>query len=181
MVMRFRLRGAASRGLLATVTAGVIAGVAACGSVAAGPGSHPAAAASGSPAPATAPLCANTAHLDRVVVTLHPGLPQTHARQLLPRGITVSDPARVQALAAALCRLPAMPQTPVNCPMDTGGGYRLAFAAGGRAYPPVTVETSGCRSVSGLGPVRLASGPVSATLHKELGGGGGATAVPTAS
>ena len=183
MMTRIRLAGTTSRGLLVTVMAVLVTGVAACASVTAGPGSHAAPAASGSPASAAAPLCANAAHLDRVVVTLHPGLPQSHLHQVMPRGITISDPARVRAIAAALCGLPAMTHTPVNCPMDTGGGYRLAFSAAGRTFPPVVIEATGCRSVSGLGPVRVTSGPFWTTLHKELGtsGGGGATAVPAAS
>lgn len=180
---RIRLAAGLSRGLLVTATAVVLTGVAACGSVATGSGSHPAPAASGSPAPAAAPLCANTAHLDRVVVTLRPGLPGSRVHELLPGGITVTDPARVRAVAHALCGLPAMPHGLVNCPLDTGGGYRLFFSAAGRTFPPVNVEATGCRTVSGVGPVRTATGSFWTTLRKELGVHSGSvpTPVPTAS
>jgi hypothetical protein len=181
MMTRIRLTAGLSRGLLVAATGGLLAGVAACGSTATGSGSHPAT--SGSPASATAPLCANAAHLDRVVVTLRPGLPGSRVHQLQPGGVTVTDPARVRAVASALCGLPRMPHGVVNCPLDTGGGYRLFFSAGGRTFPPVMVEATGCRSVTGLGPVRTASGSFWTTLHKELGvrSSPPATAVPTAS
>jgi hypothetical protein len=46
-----------------------------------------------------------------------------------PGGITISDAARVRALAVALCALPPMPAG-LRCEAATGGAFRLTFAAG---------------------------------------------------
>jgi len=89
---------------------------------------------------------------------------------VLPRGITIGEPGPVRGLAAALCRLPAMPRGPVNCPAQFRGSLRLAFAVGRRPFPPVTVQVSGCRAVTGLGPARTASSAAFwRTLGKDLG------------
>jgi hypothetical protein len=42
----------------------------------------------------------------------------------------------------------------VNCPADFGGAFRLEFAAGRRGFSPVSVQGSGCRIVTGVGPSR---------------------------
>ncbi len=161
MVRQSRPRGT-TLGLL--IVAGLVAGLAACGG--ARTGARPAAA-----------LCAGTAHPDRLVVSLIAPLPQSHFRLVLPRGITVRDPARVRAVASALCELPRMPHGPIACPADFGGGYRFAFSAGSRAFPPVTARASGCRSVSGLGPELRATPKFWRVLHAELGASQGATRV----
>jgi hypothetical protein len=59
-----------------------------------------------------------------------------------------------------------MPRGPVNCPPPFSGSLRLAFAAGGHPFPPVTVQVSGCRVVTGLGPAQAAS---SAAFWRTLG------------
>src|SRR5215470_15366685 len=147
----------AGRWVLAVTAVGAVIVLAACGSTAAGGAGHPASAATGhSTGPAAAasasagvPLCAAAQKVDRVVATL----PAGHLRQLLPRGITVTDASQVRALAAALCALPPMPQG-LQCPADFGGMFRLVFAAGGRDFQPVRVQQSGCRAVLGIGPAR---------------------------
>jgi hypothetical protein len=193
MATRTRRPGALSQALLATAVVGVMAVVAACGSVRAGAGSHPGTAA-GSPAAsagsasasagsgAAVPLCMNAAQLDRMVVSLGSGFMQGHGRVAQPAGITITDPARVRAVAAALCRLPMMGPAHMLCPEIHGGLYRLTFSAAGRMFPPVTVEAAGCRRpVYGLGPARLASGPFLDLLRRELGPGPDvATRVPIA-
>ena len=89
---------------------------------------------------------------------------------VLPRGITIGEPGPVRGLAAALCGLPALPRGPVNCPAQFRDALRLAFAAGRRPFPPVTVQVSGCRAVTGLGPARTAfSATFWRTLGKDLG------------
>ncbi len=167
-----------SRGLLAAVTVGIMTGAAACGGVVAGSNGHPAAA-SGSAAPGAVPLCANTANPDRLVVSLSSGIPTSHVHEVLPAGLTISDPGRVRAVAAALCGLPAMPHTQVQCPADFGSGYRLAFSAAGRPFPLVVVKTTGCRSVSGLGPARTTSGSFWSLLRREIGTSRGAGGSPS--
>ena len=167
--MRIPPEGPVSRVLLAMITAGILTGVAACGSVVAGSGSHPAAAASGSSASAAAPLCANKAHLDRMEVSLNVGRGLSHIHQPLPVGVTISDPARVQAVAGALCGLPAMTHTQIRCPADFGGSYRLVFSTSGQTFPPVVIRATGCRAVTGLGPARTTSGSFWSLLRKNLG------------
>jgi hypothetical protein len=183
MMTRSQRPGTLRRALLATMVAGALAGLAACGAVTGGsPGSPstgaggstatsaaPAPAASGSVPASAAPLCANVSHLDTLVVSLARVLARSHLPTALPAGVTIRDPARVRAVAAALCALPAVAPGAVNCPADFGGSYRLVFAAGGRAYPPVLLRASGCRTVSGLGPARDTSVAFWILLARELG------------
>jgi hypothetical protein len=65
-----------------------------------------------------------------------------------------------------------MPRTALMCPLQFGAGsLRLAFAAGGRPFSPVVVQVSGCRVVTGLGPVRRASSAAFwRTIDEDLGG-----------
>jgi hypothetical protein len=181
--------GVAARSALALIAAGALIGLTACGASAGasgstGPGSAgttgstgaasagarssagPSAAASAS---AGVPLCAAAGKVDRVVA-IPPG---SHARALLPGGITIRDAARVRALAAALCALPPMPPG-LRCEAATRGAFRLTFAAGDQGFRPVGVQLSGCRSVTGLGPARSWSqsprfGPL---LTRTVGGVG---------
>jgi hypothetical protein len=169
--------GVAARGALALIAAGVLIGLTACGSSTVAGAAHPASAGAGGstgPAPgvtasAGVPLCAAAGKVDRVVAT--PG--GSHVRALLPGGITISDAARVRALAAALCALPPMPAG-LHCEAATGGAFRLTFAAGNQGFRPVGVQLTGCRSVTGLGPARSWSqspqfGPL---LTRTVGGAG---------
>jgi hypothetical protein len=181
MMTRSQRRGAMRRGLLATMVAGALAGVAACGNVTAGSPSTgassstaastalPTPATSGSVPAAAAPVCANVSRLDTLVVSLTRVLERSRMPLVLPAGFTLRDPAKVQAIAAALCALPAAPSAPLGCPADFGGTYRLVFGAGGQAYPPVLVRATGCRTVSGLGPVRTTTGAFWVLLATELG------------
>jgi hypothetical protein len=73
--------------------------------------------------------------------------------------ITVTRPDEVRGLARALCALPAMPRVPLFCPMEFPGSYQFYFTAGGLRLPVVVVQESGCRAVTGLGPVRRADQP----------------------
>jgi hypothetical protein len=76
----------------------------------------------------------------------------------LPDQVTVTGPARAQAVARALCALPPMPRGMVHCPaLLVGTTYLLRFTAGGRRLPPVTIEATGCEVVTGVGPARWAA------------------------
>jgi hypothetical protein len=152
----------AARGMLAVISVGALIGLAACGSTTAGGAGHPAPSGAGrtkepaavASASAGVPLCAAAGRVDRVVVSLVPALPAS-GREPFPGGITVSNPPRVRALAAGLCALPLMRHGPLlSCPADFGGAFRLVFAAGRRGFPPVAVQGSGCRIVTGVGPAR---------------------------
>jgi hypothetical protein len=149
---------AAARSVLAVIAVGAVFVLAACGSTAAGGAGTSASAGAGhstgaagvAGASAGAPLCAAAPTVDRVVASL----PAGHLREILPRGITITDAPRVRALAAALCALPPMPAGLQQCPAEFGGVFQLVFAAGGRAFHPVRIQLSGCRAVAGIGPTR---------------------------
>jgi hypothetical protein len=64
----------------------------------------------------------------------------------------------VHALAQAICGLPKFPTEPINCPALYAGSYQLTFTSDGRKLPPVVIQESGCRTVTGAGPVRWADG-----------------------
>jgi hypothetical protein len=148
---------AAGRIMLAAIAASVAAVLAACGSASAGgPGgghhsgnSHP-----GSRAVPGVRLCQEIPRLTRVQISRASGMSTANFHEVLPAGITISDPAKAQALARVLCSLPPMPSGSVNCPADFGGGLRFGFATTSRGFPPVTVHLTGCRTVTGLGPAR---------------------------
>lgn len=146
-------RHAASNAVLGGVAASLVLGLAACGSAVAGAGGqsgHPAAASSpgaaGRPVPA---LCANLDKLTRLVVGRTIGM--THVREIQPGGVTITSPHAVRTVAATLCALPRMPRGPMACPAILGGSYRFWFVAGKRPFPPITVQATGCRIVTGLG------------------------------
>jgi hypothetical protein len=137
----------------ATGTAVLVAAVfvlAACGSAVSGrdPGlSRPASAADST-------LCGSVASLDRLVVERSDAFPQNHMRFTFPAEVTVTDATPVRAAARALCALPKMPSGTFHCPADLGIVYHLAFSVGGRAFPTVKLEATGCQRVHGLGAVR---------------------------
>ena len=143
----------AARGVRGLIAVTALMGLAACGSVSAGSAGHPASAsASSSSAPAAAAgtpaggtLCADRTSADRVVVS----------RAASPRQVTLTGATQVQAMVAALCALPPMPAGQ-HC--AAAGSVRLVFAAGQQSFPPVTVQESGCRSVTGMGAARWWSG-----------------------
>lgn len=141
----------AARGVQSLTVVTVLMGLAACGSVPAGGAGHQApASASSSKAPAAAAgtmaggsLCADGRSADRVVVS----------RTAPPRQVTLRGATQVQAMVAALCALPPMPAGQ-HCPPVFPGSVRLVFAAGEQSFPPVTVQESGCRGVTGMGATR---------------------------
>jgi hypothetical protein len=174
MVLRVRQLGAASRAALATAAVGAFITLAACGSqVTVGQSASTdglgAAPTPGSKAVAGAALCRDIPQLTSVVVTHTKGF-RAQKGSILPRGMTIVEPRLVRSLAAALCGLPKMPPGLMTCAAGFGGSLRFGFAAGGRRFPPVTVQASGCRVVIGLGPARAArSTAFWHTLSEDLG------------
>jgi hypothetical protein len=172
--------GTARHTALAGIAAGLMIGLAACGTTVAGTGTAasggtaangPAAgaAASAQPSPsgvnpggvmagpgpsADVPLCRAIPQLTRMVFMRSAKPPNLHVREVLPAGFPIKDKVTVHRLAALLCALPVLPAGRMMCPNDIGASYRLFFAAGSRSFPVVTVEVSGCRVVRGLGPPR---------------------------
>ncbi len=189
----------AARGVRGMIAVTALLGLAACGSVSAGSAGHPASAsaasasassasaasasaasasassasaASASASSASAPaaaagtlaagsLCTGRQSADRVVVS----------RTAAPRRVTLTGAIQVQAMAAALCALPPLPAGQ-HCPAASAASLRLLFAAGAQSFPAVTVQESGCRSVTGLGATRWWSGsaPLSVLLDEAVGG-----------
>jgi hypothetical protein len=170
MVRRILPRGAASRARPAALAFGALIVLAACGSQQAPANSVGATGAiPGGRASAHVALCKDIQSLTRVVITRTTSLRETQPGQVLPRGITLNEPAVVRHLATTLCGLPKARTGPVSCPADFGGSFRLAFAADGRAFPAVTVQTSGCLTVTGLGPPRRIPTATLRTLGMALG------------
>jgi hypothetical protein len=167
--------GTAGRMTLGGIAASLVIGLAACGNAVAGAES-PAKPAAATPAatepaagqinpggpmvPATVMsgvvLCGEIPRLTRMVFTRATAWPPNakQARRALPGGTTIRDAATVRRIATLLCTLPAVKAGLMSCPIATGGSYRLYFAAPGRPIPTVGIQLSGCRTVTGLGPVR---------------------------
>ena len=175
----------AARGVLGLIAVTALMGSAACGSVSAGstgpsagpsagpspgqtPGASTGASSSGAPAaaagaPAGGSLCAAGRSADRVVLS----------RTAPQRQVTLSGATQVQAMVAALCALPALPPGQ-DCPASSAGSVRLVFAAGEQNFPPVSVQESGCRGVTGVGATRSwsASSAFGRLLSEAVGGVG---------
>jgi len=184
--------GAARQAALCGIAASLMIGLAACGNTVAGPGTTGSGAASpGNPAagaratpqpsasgvnpggtmipartPAQVAMCRQIPKLTRVVFTLSARPANLHAREVLPRGFTIRDPASVQRLATLLCALPRVPAGTLMCPNMMGASYRMFFLAGDRAFPQIVVGMSGCRVVTGLGAAR--SWSASTALEQAL-------------
>ena len=105
-------------------------------------------------APAAATVCAHAGGVNRLTIGRVNFFPQNHEYFSFPAKVTVTGARRTQAVAQALCTLPAMPAGTFSCPMDWGITYRLIFTAGDSTLAPVTVDATGCQQVTGLGPVR---------------------------
>ena len=166
MARQSRPRLTATSGILAGVAATAVLGLAACGSAVAGGtahsgGNHAAKKSALQPGGTMIPAskstgvtaCAHIPSLVRVTFVRTSGMV---ASKRMPQAspIVVTDPAAVRRLATILCGLPPQGSMVMSCPADFGTGYRLAFATSQQGFSLVTVHTSGCRIVSGLGEVR---------------------------
>lgn len=127
---------------------------------------------SGTRLPAGSALCAHPGRASRVLIGRSGGVRILEGREraqpagTLPpvsgRPVTitrVTRPDEVHDLARALCALPRMPRGPLFCPAQFPGSYQFWFMVGGQALPVVVAQESGCRTVTGLGPVRRADQP----------------------
>jgi len=176
MVRRIGQVGAASQAALAAAAVGAFITLAACGSQvtvaqpasADGPGAAPT---PGGAAVAAVALCRNIPQLTSVVVTRTMAFRAPQNGPIMPRGISIMEPGLVRGLAAALCGLPKMPPGLMTCAAGSGSSVRFGFAAGGRGFPPVTVQAGGCLVVTGLGSARTASSAAFwGTLSADLAG-----------
>ena len=168
-----------ARGVQGLIAVTALMGLAACGTVSAASAGHPvSASASSSKAPEAAAgtpaggaLCADGQGADgqgadgqgadRVVVS----------QSASPRRVTLTGAPQVQAMVAALCALPPMPAGR-HCAVPSAGSVRLVFGAGEQSFPPVIVQQSGCRSVTGMGATRWWSGSsqLGVLLDEAVGG-----------
>ena len=178
--------GAASRAALGGITAGLVVGLAACGTTVAGTAasssaSHaPAVGAAARSSPSVNPgevmigagsakdtaLCRAVPKLTRMTFMRSAMPPGLHVREVLPAGFTTRDRATVRQVATLLCGLPAVPPGQMTCPNDMGVSYRLYFVAGTRGFNEVTIALTGCRMVTGLGTPR--SWAASTALQQAL-------------
>jgi hypothetical protein len=181
---RSPLIGAAATAALALALAGCGSMTAAesASTSSAGTGSSSAGPSPADPVAASRLLCARPAAVSRVVIAragIAPRIPQP-VRGARPAGsaatpsstatpvvgrppaamTVVTSAAKAQTLARTVCALPRFPREPVNCPALVAGFYRLTFTADGRQLPVVTVQDTGCQTVTGLGMVRTAAGRV---------------------
>jgi hypothetical protein len=142
--------------------------LAACGSVrapAASTAGGASARASGSSAAAgsgvgsgQAALCTDTAAVTGLRIVRLPGLRVPEAQAAIPKQFAVIGPAGARAVARALCALPVTSRVIMNCPaMFPGTSYQLRFTAAGRSLPAVTLQATGCDTVTGAGQVRRAT------------------------
>jgi hypothetical protein len=118
---------------------------------ASGPASAPARTAAGQAA-----LCASASTVTRLVVLRSRLINRIQVMHFpFPPQVIVTNAANARAVAAALCALPKMPGGLINCPNQIlGATYRLTFTVAGKPLPVVTVQATGCQTVTGVGPVR---------------------------
>jgi len=133
--------------------------LAACGSVVAGSGAgstSPQSAQSPNKAvPLPSPLCRSPGAVNHLVVRRTGVISRAGEQSFaFPALVTVTSAAEASAVASALCALPAQPAGVTNCPADFGVGYQLRFAAGRQHFHVVTLQATGCETVSGLGKAR---------------------------
>ena len=110
--------------------------------------------ASAKDAPAGMTVCAHAGDVDRLTIGRVDSFPRNHVYFSFPAQVAVTSAHRSQAVARALCALPAMPAGAFSCPADWGINYRLIFTVGDGKLALVTVDATGCQQVYGLGPVR---------------------------
>lgn len=155
--------GTATAGSAGTSSAGTAsAGAGSAGrSASAGPGASQSAAATVKAADGT--VCTDTQGVDQVKVS----------RTSSSRQVTLSGAIQVRALATAVCALPPMPSGQ-SCPATSGDSILLVFADGQQDFPPVSIQVSGCRGVTGVEPARSwsASSQFGQLLSEAAGGVG---------
>lgn len=101
-------------------------------------------------------LCADPSAAQNATVT-HLGALHSYSPYGVSQSGIIVGAAKTRWLARQLCGLPIMPQGRQDCPIEVPNEYQIVFTVAGRVLPVVTVRTTGCRQVTGLGPVRWAA------------------------
>jgi hypothetical protein len=152
----------------AALAATVLAG---CGSISASStgaatAASPKASSSPSPSPSVSPsaaatqaaLCQHTATVTGLVITRNHVMRVPQLQAGFPNQVIVASPARARAAARAVCGLPSLPRGVFHCPnLTVGSTYLLRFTADGRQLPAVSIESTGCEVVTGVGLARWAA------------------------
>jgi hypothetical protein len=154
--------------------------LAACGSVhasgsAAGSG-HTSTVKGDSPAPASTSfpqpaLCQETAAVTRLEVVRSHGFKVNELEPAFPSMVTVTNRAVIREVIRALCALPVFRPGVYHCPaLLLGTAYTLRFSVGSRPLPLVTIDSTGCEAVIGVGPQRrVTSGGFWRVLSAAIG------------
>ena len=169
-----------SRALVCAAALGVMV-LAACGSARAagspaGPG-HTSRVAQDSPAPAAAgspqsALCRDATAVTRLEIVRNHGFKVPELEPAFPNMVTVTSPALIRDVIRALCALPVTRPGVYHCPLLLGTAYTLRFSVGSRPLPLVTIESTGCEAVTGVGPGRrVTSEGFWRVLSRVLGAG----------
>jgi|SRR5579864_2546718 hypothetical protein len=156
-------RGNGSRALVCAAALGVMV-LAACGSVRATGSSAGPAHVSGTKPQAVAPasdrfpqpaLCRDATAVTRLEVVRNHGFKVPELEPAFPSMVTVTNPALIRDVIRALCALPVTPPGVSHCPaLLLGTAYTLRFSVGSRPLPLVTIDSTGCEAVTGVGPDR---------------------------
>jgi hypothetical protein len=107
--------------------------------------------------------------VDRLVVRRTDAFPENHTRFSFPAVVTVSDAKAARAVVRVLLALPKPSPGVYFGPADLGITYHLAFYAGGERVLAVSVDATGLRRVTGLGPERVAAASLWRTLGVAMG------------
>ncbi|HTX63891.1 MAG TPA: hypothetical protein VMD28_09640 [Acidimicrobiales bacterium] len=136
---------------LAVVAAASACAVAIASTVAPGVATAPAgASASAHVVAQSTALCAAAGAVTRLAVRRTEAMSQNHFHFSFPASVVVHEPATVRRVARALCALPVMPAQTLHCPVDFGIRYELGFSRGQQGFRVVTLDATGCESVSGI-------------------------------
>jgi hypothetical protein len=121
----------------------------------------------------SAPLCREAATVTRLEVVRNHGYKVPELEPAFPTMVTVTNPALLRDVIRALCALPVLPPGVYHCPaMLLGTAYTLRFSVGSRPLPLVTIDETGCETVTGVGPVRrVTSEGFWQVLSKAIGSG----------
>jgi hypothetical protein len=113
-----------------------------------------------SPAPASArspqpALCRQAAAVTRLEVVRSHGFKVPELEPAFPNMVTVTNRVLIRDVIRALCALPVTPRGVYHCPaLLLGTTYTLRFSVGSRPLPLVTIDSTGCEAVTGVGPDR---------------------------